>query len=132
MLKDIVCIIPRRRFEDSRGWFVKPIDGNEKDMSNKKCEIYVTSANPGQSKGGDYSLTTNKWFTLIKGQATLVLEDIKTKERILMELDSQEPKTIYVPCMIANILQNKGNEESVLVVYADKQYDKNDIIQYEL
>lgn len=132
MLSDKIQIFPRRRLSDERGWFVKPIEGNEEGLPSDKCEIYVTAAAPGQSKGGDYSKSTNKWFAIVKGQAVLKLEDIETKEQLTVSLDSNNPKTIYVPHMIANVFINDGQEELILVVYADNQYDNNDIIPYKL
>lgn len=132
MLKDKIYIISRKKIEDNRGWFIKPLDGNEPNLSLRIGEVYVTVAAPKQSKGGDYSLKTNKWFTLVKGNAILLLEDIETKERMSIQLESRYPKTIFVPCKIANIIQNNGEDDCILVVYADKQYDMNDIIPYKL
>lgn len=131
MLVDKIHIIPRRRLTDERGWFVKLMDRNE-DFSSHPCEIYVTSATPGQSKGGDYSKSTNKWFTIVQGKAILKIEDVETREKLTIELDQNRPQTVYVPHMVANIFINNGDEDFILVAYADRKYDKNDIIPYTL
>lgn len=132
MLNDKIAIYSRILLQDERGWFVKVIDGSEVDLPKSSREIYVTSAKPGESRGGDYSIKTNKWFSLIIGQAILVLEDIESKERVELELSSEEIKTIYVPHGIANKFINSGSGDFVLVTYADNMYDKNDIIKYDL
>lgn len=132
MLNDKIAIYSKKLLQDERGWFVKVIDGSEFGLPQSSREIYVTSAKPGESKGGDYSIKTNKWFTLIVGQATLILEDVESKERIEIELSSKEIKTIYVPHGIANKFINSGSDDFILVAYADNQYDKNDIVKYEL
>lgn len=128
---DKVKIIPRRRLSDERGWFVKPIDGNEDNLPSYTGEVYVTAATPGQTKGGDYSIETNKWFTIIKGCAELHLEDIETGESAMLFLSAEEPQTVYVPHKIANILKNTSDEEFILVAYADHKYDKEDIVPFK-
>lgn len=132
MLNDKIAIYSRNLLQNERGWFVKVIDGSEIDLPKSSREIYVTSAKPGESRGGDYSIKTNKWYSLIIGQAILVLEDIESKERVELELSGEEIKTIYVPHGIANKFINSGSGDFVLVVYADNKYDKNDIIKYDL
>lgn len=132
MLKDKIKIYSRSLIYDDRGWFVKLIDGNEIGLPQNSREIYVTSAKPGESKGGDYSIKTNKWFSIIVGKATLVLEDVETKERQVMELNDEDINTIYVPHGVANKFYNNGEVDFILVAYADQKYDKSDIIPYNL
>lgn len=132
MLKNKIQVVLRKKQHDFRGWFIKPIDGYEHNLSWGKGEIYVTAAIPNQKKGGDYSVNTNKWFTIIKGQAILKLEDIETKDRLILKMDSTSPTTVFIPCKVANIIENIGDEECIFVVYADKQYETNDNIPYEL
>lgn len=132
MLSDKIKIISRNRIIDERGWFVKTIDGTEEGMQPEIGEVYVTAAQPGKSKGGDYSISTNKWFTVIEGCGVLKLEDINTKENIILSLDGNTPVTVYVPNMVANIFINKGDIPMVIVAYADKRYDRNDIVAYKL
>ena len=47
-------------------------------------------------------------------------------------LDADTPKTIYVPCGVANQFVNNYENDFVLVAYADQKYDKNDIVPYKL
>ena len=132
MLKDKIIIFPRKLLQDERGWFVKIIDGNETSLPQSSREIYVTSAKPGESKGGDYSLKTNKWFSIISGRALLILEDVESKERLEIELTGDCVQTVFVPRRIANKFINIGTSDFILVVYADNTYDKKDIIPYKL
>lgn len=128
---DKVKIIPRKRLSDNRGWFVKPIDGNEDNLPSYTGEVYVTAATLGQIKGGDYCIETNKWFTIVKGCAALYLEDIETGESAMLCLSADEPQTIYVPHKIANLFKNTGDEEFILVAYADKKFNKEDIVPFK-
>ena len=132
MLRDRITIYSRKLIKDERGWFVKIIDGKEKSLPQFSREIYVTSAKPGESKGGDYSLNTNKWFSIISGKALLVLEDIDSKEHIELKLEENNPQTVFVPRRIANKFYNLGEEDFILIAYADNIYDENDIIPYQI
>lgn len=128
---DRVKIIHRRKLSDERGWFIKPIDGNEEGLPSSIGEVYVTAATPGQTKGGDYSIATNKWFTIVKGCADLYLHDTETCESEILSLTADDPKTVYVPHKVANLFKNSGNDEYILVAYADRKYDKNDIVPFK-
>lgn len=132
MLNDKIIIYSRNLLTDERGWFVKVIDGSEYGLPQSSREIYVTAAKPGESKGGDYSIKTNKWFSLISGEAILILEDIDSKEKIEIKLRAIDAKTIFIPHRVANKLVNIGDTECILLVYSDNQYDKNDIIKYDI
>jgi dTDP-4-dehydrorhamnose 3,5-epimerase-like enzyme len=124
--------ISRELIKDSRGWFLKVITGTEENLSGKTGEIYFTCAIPGQTKGKHYHEKAQEWFTLILGNAVLVLEDIYTKERVEIELSAEKPETIFIPPFVAHSIENRYYEDCVLCAYTDKQYDPQDTINYNL
>jgi len=126
-----IKLIPRKVISDSRGYFLKVIDGNEEN-NPFPCEVYITSAKPGESKGGHYHKIANEWFTLIKGVAILILEDVMSKEKKQIKLNSLDSKTILVPPYIAHSFLNNGNEDYLLLAYTDRKYDSSDTIVYKL
>ena len=89
---------------------------------------------PGGFRANHYHKITNEWFTVIQGKATVIVEDIKTKERLQFVLDANNPKTLYCPVDIAHVFINKkdAKEDFILIAYADKQYIPNDTVMYEL
>jgi dTDP-4-dehydrorhamnose 3,5-epimerase-like enzyme len=106
------------------------IDGNE--INNPfPCEVYVTSAKPGESKGGHYHLKAQEWFTLIKGKALLTIINIDTLEKSEHILSELNPETIYMPQRFAHNFMNIGKEDFILLAYTDKVYDKNDTITFK-
>jgi len=122
-------IISRKKIEDSRGYFLKLIDGNE--PSNPfPCEVYITSAKPGESKGGHYHLKAREWFTLIKGEALLTIVNIDTYEKSEIKLSDKVLETIYVSTGYAHNFLNVGNEDFILLAYTDKKYDPTDTLIY--
>lgn len=128
-LIDKIKIYNRIRLEDTRGWFLKIIDGNEEGLPKSTGEIYLTCAKPGEIKGGHYHLEANEWFTLIKGKCKMILIDIFDNTKLELELDANFPKTIYVPNKIAHCFLNISmNDDFFLLVYSDRFYNPNDTI----
>lgn len=131
-LKDKVKSYQRFLKADERGWFMKAITGFEDEISADIGEIYFTAAIPGQVKGKHYHIKANEWFTLIVGKAVLVLEDVNTKERMELVLDSQSPQTVHIPPLVAHAVENRYNSDFILCAYTDLRYDPKDTIAYNL
>jgi len=133
-LKDKIELINRKLLPDDRGFFVKTLTGNENNLNSKIGEIYVTRAVPGGFRANHYHKITNEWFTIIQGKATVIVEDIKTKERLTFILDAKKPQTLYCPTNIAHVFINEedAKEDFILIAYADEQYIPDDTIMYEL
>jgi dTDP-4-dehydrorhamnose 3,5-epimerase-like enzyme len=123
------ALIDRKLLADNRGWFLKVIDGNEQH-NPFGCEVYFTSAKPGESRGGHYHLLANEWFTMIQGKASLKLFDTRSGELFSLDLDCEKPSTVFVPAGIAHIFINCGKEDFLLVAYTDKKYHPEDTIPY--
>lgn len=97
-LKNKIRIIPRKLIVDERGWFLKVITGTEEDIPQHTGEVYLTMGKVGQAKGGHYHPKALEWFTVIQGEAKLILEDTETKER--MEILMNLKKSISVLCHV--------------------------------
>lgn len=130
-LSEKIQLIPRKHIKDSRGWFLKVIDGKEENLPTYTGEVYFTNALPGQFKGGHYHLKATEWFTLIKGNCDLYLVDIETEEQMIVNLSSDNPITVYVPSKIAHSFLNTGSDEYILVAYNDVLYDPKDTIPFD-
>lgn len=132
LLSDRIKIYPRRLLSDNRGWFLKAITGTEDGIQSSVGEVYFTSAKPGEAKGNHYHDIAQEWFTLICGKASLILEDITTMERLVIELDSASPQTVYIPPKVAHAVVNNHDTDFILCAYTDRQYDPSDTIPYTL
>lgn len=124
-----IKLIPRKVISDSRGYFLKVIDGKEEN-NPFPCEVYITSAKPGESKGGHYHNRANEWFTLISGKARLELIDVVTKEKLTYYLTEKKPQTVYVPAGIAHEFFNDGDIDFILLAYTDQRYLPEDTIAF--
>lgn len=131
-LKNKIKIYPRNKLIDKKGWFLKVIDGKEACLPNSTGEVYIICAKLGECRANHYHIRANEWFTLIQGKALMILEDVQNKERMEIELNSDIPKTVYVPNKISHAFKNLGEKELILVTYTDVLYDPKDTIEYIL
>lgn len=132
-LQDKISVIDRKLFTDSRGWFLKVLTGFEEFLPNHTGECYMTMALPGEWRANHYHYNTSEWFTVFKGRAKVILEDIGTKERMEFILDEKSPKTLFVPANIAHVFVNiSDKDEMMLLTYAENTYDPADTCQYPL
>jgi len=130
-LSEKIVTYKRNKIEDSRGWFLKVINGTESNLPKSTCEVYLTMATPGEMKGGHYHPLANEWFTLITGECLLKLEDVETKEYREIILNSDDPVTIYVPSGIAHAFFNiSTNSDFILLAYSDQLFDPVDTIPF--
>lgn len=129
-LDDKIIVYNRNKIEDHRGWFLKVINGKERNLPAHTGEIYITVAAPNQSKGGHYHPVANEWFTLIKGECTLELVDVASKETLAISLSENDPKTIYVPNNIAHNFKNTADKEFILLAYSDELFNPADTILF--
>jgi dTDP-4-dehydrorhamnose 3,5-epimerase-like enzyme len=131
MLCDKILLIKRNKIEDQRGYFLKVIDGKEEFLPNHTGEVYITKANPKEMKGGHYHPIAKEWFTIIKGQCEVKLKDIVSSEEMVIKLDENDAKTLFVPNNIAHAFYNiSETEEFILLAYSDELYQPSDTIMY--
>ena len=131
-LKNKIRIIPRKLIVDERGWFLKVITGTEEDIPQHTGEVYLTMGKVGQAKGGHYHPKALEWFTVIQGEAKLILEDTETKERMEILMNLKKSISVFVPCKVAHVFVNTGNSDFILLAYTDKLYDPKDTIPYQI
>jgi dTDP-4-dehydrorhamnose 3,5-epimerase-like enzyme len=124
-------IIKRNRILDSRGWFLKVLDGNEEYLKKEIGEFYITVAYPNKFKGGHYHEKANEWFTLISGSCILELYDNKFEKREQINLSSNDSCTVFVPSKICHRFINTSEEDFILLAYSDQKFDPKDTIFFD-
>jgi len=133
LLADKITVIARKKLGDTRGWFMKVIDGNESGLPSHTGEIYLTYASGlDQVRGDHYHDRATEWFTLLQGQADLKLMDMDSKETIIIKLSADKPKTIVIPPNVAHAFINTQEEPFLLLAYTDVLYNPVDTISTEL
>lgn len=133
-LIDRITIIPRTELTDARGRFLKLLDGGEAGLPPRVGEVYLTTAKPGQARGNHYHPACAEWFTIVQGEARLLLGDPVSGERAELALSADEPRTVHIPAGIAHVFVNpaEANADFLLIAYAAERYDPADTIPYPL
>lgn len=132
-LTDKITIIERQKLGDTRGWFMKVIDGSEEGLPKHTGEIYLTYASGiHQVRGDHYHKKATEWFTLLQGESELKLMDMETKEEIVISLSADNPKTIVIPPNVAHAFLNTQEDPFLLLAYTDELYDPKDTIPSSL
>lgn len=127
-----IQIIERKVLRDPRGALLKAMRGDEEHLLAGFGEIYVTWAQPGQSRGGHFHPLADEWFTLLDGTCRLVLVDPDDGERAELMLSSDAPCTVRVPAGVAHRLDNRSIDRVfLLLAYANRAYDPADTVRFD-
>jgi len=127
-------VVKLKKKKSKSGDLVEFLKSNELDKSNKEfAQIYVATILPGKIRGNHYHKKKLEWFTIFNGRVNVVLEDIKTKERKDLVLDSSQEylSRIFLNNKIAHVFKNISDTTVVLIAYTNKIYDANNPDTYE-
>jgi UDP-2-acetamido-2,6-beta-L-arabino-hexul-4-ose reductase len=103
--------------EDARGTFyeiLKTFDSGQLGISTTK---------PGITRGNHYHNTKNEKFLVIKGEALIELRDIYSNEVIHYNVKGSELEIVEMIPGYTHNITNTGNEEMVLLIWANENYD---------
>jgi dTDP-4-dehydrorhamnose 3,5-epimerase-like enzyme len=127
-------IVDRVLAGDERGAFIKCLKGDEERLPETIGEVYACTTKPGKSRGNHYHQEATEWFTILEGEAVLVLEDVKTKDYAVLRLTAEQPATVCVPPLTAHLFINlpESKRDFVLIAYSSVKYDPTDTYNYNL
>lgn len=89
-------------------------------------QILVTTAKPGQSKGGHYHTRKREWYCVMQGKGLLTLDDKKTGDHAEMVLDGDVPMIAEMPKNVFHKIKNIGKTDLLLLVYVSEAYNPKD------
>lgn len=139
------CLVIDQKFKiskskkiiDSRGYLVDFLKLDELKGENEKFGqiYYLTFSKKGAVRGNHYHEKKDEWFVVVSGKLKVILEDIKTKERVEFVLKSQsnEFERVYVSRKIAHSFISLTNN-AMMINYCNKPYhsENPDTIKYDL
>jgi len=105
--------------KDARGTFyeiLKTIDSGQLGISTTK---------PGVTRGNHYHNTKNEKFLVIKGMALIELRDVFSDEIIQYNVKGDELEIVEMIPGYTHNITNTGDEEMVLLIWANENYDPN-------
>lgn len=111
---------------DKRGFLVDFLKGSEIEQKHKKLgQIYfVTFEGKNVIRGNHVHYKKDEWFVVVRGKLKVILEDLKTKERVTFVLDGDSDKyeRVYVERNIAHAFVSL-TKSAEMINYASKSYD---------
>ncbi len=114
---------------DDRGFLVEFLKQPElKDKNKIFGQIYFVTFTPNAVRGHHYHRLKDEWFGIAQGRCEVVLEDVKTKEKMKIILDSNDDKIkqIRIGPNIVHTIKNLSNDISVLIAYGSKSFKSED------
>ena len=97
----------------------------DKIIKNPPKMVYVSSVNPGESKGPHLHTKRTSYFTCIHGKVIFILKD---KDGNYVEIESSEhkPVMVVVPKNVASAHINLSKSVSRILALADVSWRPND------
>ena len=94
-------------------------------IKNPPKMVYVSSVNPGETKGPHLHIKRSSYFTCIHGRVVFILKNLDGK---YIEIESSEENgmMVFVPKNVASAHINLSNETSQILALADITWREND------
>lgn len=94
---------------------------------------FVTFNKKGVVRGNHYHKKWHEWFGIVEGKVKVVLENIKTKKRVILELNANHNKYLRLKInpYIAHAFISLTNHAS-LINYSNKEWSSKDTFPYKL
>ncbi|WP_321777756.1 WxcM-like domain-containing protein [Sulfurimonas sp.] len=103
--------------KDNRGTFYEIL----KTIDNGQFSLSTTA--PGIVRGGHYHHTKNEKFLVVKGMATIEFRHIVTNEKISYDVSEKKMEIVEMIPGYTHNITNTGNEEMLLFLWANENYD---------
>lgn len=111
---------------DARGSFVEIL------RTVDSGQFSISTSRPGVTRGNHYHNTKNEKFLVIKGEATLRFRHIFSDEIIEYPVSDKKLEVVDIPTGYTHNITNTGDEDMVLVLWANEQFDKENPDTYYL
>jgi dTDP-4-dehydrorhamnose 3,5-epimerase len=122
-LIDGVRVIPLRRFDDDRGWFMEICRDSWLPTSSRQTNIAFSRA--GVIKGLHYhERGQNDLFVCLSGTARVVALDRETGETFSLDIGDENQVAVYVPGALAHGYE--ALTDILFCYHASAEYDPDD------
>ena len=111
---------------DERGWLIEVLGGELPEGCREFGQLHVSVAYPGKIRGNHYHTRKVEWFCIQAGKGLLVLKDRETGETREVLMGVNNLKTIKIQPGTIHAIKNIGEDDMVLIVYANESFDPED------
>ena len=112
--------------KDDRGTFYEIL----KTLDSGQFSLSTTA--PGITRGNHFHHTKNEKFLVVKGEALIEFRHIVTNEIISYNVSDKEMQIVEMIPGYTHNIKNTGNEEMILVLWANETFDQNNPDTYFL
>lgn len=109
--------VPLRLHGDPRGVFA------ELFRTEISGQISFLTSGPGVTRGGHYHHTKIERFVVVRGQAVIRMNNIRSGEHREFELDGAEPHVVEMPPGWAHEIENTGHDDMLCILWANELFD---------
>lgn len=120
---------------DNRGYLIEFLKKTELEENSKSfAQIYCATIAPHTTRGNHYHKKREECFSILSGKALLILEDVNTKERKEIEMDSSQEHILRVRfgSNIAHAIKNISDEVLFLIAHSTEMYHPDDDVEYKV
>ena len=111
---------------DERGWLIEVLGGQLPEGCREFGQLHVSVAYPGKVRGNHYHTRNVEWFCVPTGTGKILLKDKETGETQEFIVGVNDLKTIKIEPGTIHAIKNIGEEDMVLLVYANEKFDPKD------
>ena len=112
--------------QDNRGTFYEIL----KTLDSGQFSLSTTA--PGVKRGSHYHHTKNEKFLVVKGEALIEFRHIVTNKKVSYKVSDKKMEIVEMIPGYTHNIKNIGNEEMVLFLWANENYDNDNPDTYFL
>lgn len=124
----------REKHSREDGWLSELISMKYDDEPFENLHSYLVSIHPGRTRAEHYHKNKEEWLGITSGKIMLFLEDIrsKEKEKVILDTRTEDYRLVYIPPLIAHSIKNISDEEASVVVFSRTLEDLDDTVPYKM
>lgn len=104
---------------DDRGWLF------ELAKSHQFGQIFISQTRPGYVRGEHWHHTKIERFCVIQGQGEVFFRELDTDRIFSHKLSGEKVQIIDIPVGVVHAIENTGNDDMLLVIWANEVLDKD-------
>lgn len=94
-------------------------------------QLFITTADPGQSKGHHYHTRKTEWFCVIAGEGEMVTRHRESGVPGLYPMKASDPLVVRVVPGVTHALRNTGTTPLVAAVFVSEVFNPEDPDTFE-
>ena len=124
-----VEVIPLRRFEDERGWFLEL--RRESRLPKRTVQTNLSFSRKGVIRGFHYhERGQDDLFACLEGMARVVVLDRETGETFSLDIGDDNPAAVYIPGRYAHGFE--ALTDLLFCYHVTEEYDPSDPDEHEV